>query len=99
MASVLASITLKSQSVPADPPPSGNIRYQLKQGATVIATQTLGLPSLAAQFDGVSDGEYTVEAQRMSASSTPVGSTATSEPFTVVNMTTTEVPDIVSVSL
>jgi hypothetical protein len=99
MTSVLASITLKSQSVPADPPPSGNIRYQLKQGAVVVSTQTVALPSAAAQFAGVPDGQYTVEAQRMSTADTPVGSPATSAPFSVVAMTQTDVPDVVSVTL
>lgn len=99
MATVVASFTLKKQSVPASPAASNNIRCYLRQGETVLQTVTATPAVPSATFTSVADGEYTVAAQRISMSLTPIGDLAVSAPFTVVNMAEVDVPDVVSVTL
>lgn len=99
MSTVNFSITLKKQSVPANPAASANVRYQLMQGATVKDTKTVGLPTVSGSFLNVADGDYTIVAQRMSMLNQPIGDSITSAPFTVVNMTEIDVPDAMNVAV
>jgi hypothetical protein len=100
MATVVVSITLKKQNVPASPPASSNIKFQLfNAGGTMIAVQTGTVSTPQATFSGVADGTYTVVAQRMSVDNTPIGDALTSDPFTVVNTTEIDVPGTVAVTL
>jgi hypothetical protein len=99
MSTVSVSITLKSQSVPANPPATPTIRYQLRQDGVPVDQVDVGLPATEASFLNVQDGTYTVTAQRLNNLNTPVGDSATSDPFTVVNTTEIDVPDIVSVTI
>jgi hypothetical protein len=99
MATVSVTFTLKKQSVPASPAASGNIKCYLKQADTVLQTVTALVSAPQCSFPNVADGDYTVAAQRMSMSNTPLGDMAVSSPFTVVNMAQVDVPDIVSVAL
>jgi hypothetical protein len=99
MATVNVSITLKQQAVPVNPPASSTIRYQLKSGDTVVGQSDVGLPATGATFSNVVDGTYTVTAQRLNNLNTPIGDSATAEPFTVVNTVDVDVPDIVSIAL
>lgn len=100
MSTITVNITLKKQSVPSSPAASGNIRYQLvNSGGSVVDTKTVGISFLQATFTGVADGTYTVVAQRMSMDNTPIGDALASDPFTVVNMTETDVPGTMTVTL
>lgn len=99
MTTVNVTIATKKQSVPASPAASGNIRYQLLQGSTVVDTKLVGLPTLTASFANVADGDYTIIAQRMSMANQPIGDASTSAVFTVVNMTSIDVPDTLSVTM
>jgi hypothetical protein len=99
MATVAVSLTLRKQSVPASPAASGNIKCYLKQGETVLQTVTALVSAPQCTFPSVADGDYTVAAQRMSMSNTPLGDLAVSAPFTVVNMAEIDVPDVVSVAM
>lgn len=99
MATVNVSITLKSQAVPVYPPAASTIRYLLLQGQSIAGQADVSLPDTTASFPNVSDGEYTVKALRLTNVGTPIGDSATSQPFTVVNTTNIDVPDLVSVAL
>lgn len=99
MATVNVSITLKQQSVPANPPASSTIRYQLVKEGALVDQADVGLPAVQATFPNVGDGTYTVKAQRLNNENTPIGASATSAPFDVVNTTNIDVPDVVSVAL
>jgi hypothetical protein len=98
MTTVTASITTKKQTVPATPAASGNVRYQLMQGTSVVASVTGNLTS-PASFSNVADGDYTVSAQRMSMLNQPIGDAAVSPGFTVVNVAEIDVPNAVTVSV
>lgn len=99
MSTVNVSITLKQQSVPANPPAASTIRYQLLKDGALVDHAFVALPDVQATFLNVADGTYTVMAQRLNNLNTPVGDAATSAPFDVVNTTNIDVPDIVSVAL
>lgn len=99
MATVNVSITLKKQTVPADPPASSTIRYQLRQGSTVVDQQDAGLPGVSVSFSNVADGTYTVSAQRLNNLIAPIGDAAVSDPFIVVNTTEIDVPDVLAVTM
>lgn len=99
MATVNVSITLKTQAVPVNPPAASTIRYKLLQSGTPVGQVDVGLPAVNATFNNVADGTYTVSAQRLNNLNTPIGASAESQPFTVVNTTDIQVPDVVSVTI
>lgn len=99
MATVNVSITLKQQTVPVDPPATAVIRYQLLKDGALVDHAFIALPDVQATFLNVAGGSYTVMAQRLNNENTPIGDSATSAPFTVVNTTNIDVPDIVSVAM
>jgi hypothetical protein len=99
MATVIVSITLKKQAVPANPPAASAIRYQLLKDGALVEHAFVALPDVQATFLNVADGTYTVMAQRLNNLNTPVGDAAESAPFTVVNTTEIDVPDVVSVTI
>lgn len=96
MSTVNVSITTKKQSVPASPVASGVMVYALlKDGVQVAGAQG----GLSTSFANVADGTYSVKVQAKAMDGSPLGASAMSDPFTVVNMVDADVPDVVSVAL
>lgn len=99
MATVSISVTLKKQAVPVNPPASTTLRFQLLQNGSVVRQADMALPAVAASFQNVPDGIYTAAVHRLDNTISPIGNVASSEPFTVVNTTEIDVPDLVSVAI
>ena len=98
MATVNVNFSTKKQTVPATTDVSNRVNVLLMQGATVRAIKDVFLPATSVSFDGVSDGTYTIKAQRASSVGGPVGDPSESEPFDVVNTVDIDVPDVVTVT-
>ena len=78
MSTVNVTLALTPLSVPADTDVSSVIRMLLLAASgTIVKTAEITLPALTCAFDGVADGNYTVQAQRMTTFWHPIGTPAT----------------------
>jgi len=99
MAIVNVTITTKKQLVPsAGFSLSASVRHTLQQDGVVKFTTTAPVGGTAT-FSVVPDGTYTAHATRINLQNAPIGDEAVSQPFTVVNTTEIDVPDVVTVAI